>query len=102
MIPRVDGLLDQLKGTKYFSKIDLNFGYHQVLIKPMDVWKATFKSKEGLFECLAMPFSLNKYHANFMRLMDDIVQYFTNLFMVVYMDDILIFNKSWEEHLQHI
>jgi hypothetical protein len=89
-------------GAKYFSKIDLKSRYHQVPIEQTYVWNTTFKSKEGLFEWLVMPFGLTNAPTTFMRMMDDILQAFTNTFVVVYLDDILIYNKTWAEHLQHI
>jgi len=101
-IPQIDDILDQLKGGKYFSKIELKSGYHQVPIKPSDVWKTTFKAKEGLFKWLVMPFGSMNALATFMRLMDNILRPFTNSFVVVYLDGILIFSQSWEEHLHHI
>jgi hypothetical protein len=73
-----------------------------VSIKENDVWKMTFKSKEGLFEWLFMPFSLTNATTTFMWMMDDILCPFTNSFLVVYLDDILIFNKTWKEHLENI
>eukprot|EP00253_Pinus_taeda_P025497 PITA_25497 len=102
LIPQINDLLDQLKGEKYFRKIDLKLGYHQVPIEPSNVWKNAFKAKEGLFEWLVMPFRFMNFPTTFMRLMDDILWPFTNSFVVVYLDYILIFSQSWEEHLHHI
>ena len=78
LIPWIDDLLDQLKGAKYFSKIDLKSGNRHVPIEPSDVWKISFKSREGIFEWLVMPFKLKNAHATFMRLMYDTLWPFTN------------------------
>ena len=73
-IPQFDDLLDQLKGAKFFSIIDLKLGYHLVPIKQTDVWKISLKSKEGLFKWLVIPFGLTNAPTTLMRLMDDILQ----------------------------
>jgi len=82
-MPRIDELLDQLKGEKYFTRIELKSRYHQVKITSSDVWKTSFKAEEGHFEWLVMPFGLTNSPTTFMRLMDDILKPFTNSFVVV-------------------
>jgi len=91
-IPQNCDLLDELNKAKYFSKINFMSRYHQLPTKPCDVWKTAFKAKEGLFKWFFMPFGLTNAPAAFMRLMDDILQPFTNSFVVVYLDDIFIFS----------
>ena len=72
-LPWIDELIDNLKGVKFIRKLDLKSGYHQIPIESTDVWKMTFKTKEGLFEWLVMPFSLTNAPATFMRYMDDLL-----------------------------
>jgi hypothetical protein len=93
-IPWIDSLLDQLKGASFFSNIDTKSGKNQVLIEQTNVWNTTFKSKEGFFKWLVMPFGLTNAPTKFTRMMDDILWMFTNSFMVVYLDDLLIFNRT--------
>jgi hypothetical protein len=101
-LPRIDDLFDQLKDAKIFLKIDLKSGYHQVRINDEDINKTTFRTRYGHFEFTVLPFGLSNVPVVFMCLMNGVFRDYLDKFVIVFLDDILVYSKTEEEHEQHL
>ena len=100
-LPRIDDLFDQMRGARVFSNIDLRSGYHQVRIKDEDIHKIAFRTRYGHCEFVVVPFGLSKL-ATFMCLMNSVFNRYLDKFILVFLDDILVYSKNEEDHEEHL
>jgi hypothetical protein len=100
-LPRIEDLFDQLKGATVLSKIDLRSGYHQLRIRPSDIVKTAFTTRYGLYEYTIISFGLTSAPAYFIYLMNKVSMEYLDKFVVVFIDDILVYSRNEEEHKEH-
>jgi hypothetical protein len=101
-LPRVDEIFDRLEGAKHFTTLDLRSGYYQIRVKDDDVPKTCIRARYGSFEFLVIPFGLTNAPSAFQALMNDVFREFLDEFVMVYLDEIIIYSKSERHHLQHV
>jgi hypothetical protein len=101
-MPIIEEILDELAGAQYFTKLDMKSGYHQVRMLPEDEYKIAFKTHHGHYQFKAVPFGLTNAPSTFQCVMDQVLQPFLRKLVVVFLDDILIYSNSLEEHMEHI
>jgi hypothetical protein len=101
-LPRIKDLFDHMRGARVFSKIDLRSGYHQMRIRPSDIPKTAFSTRNGLYEITVMSFGLTNATTYFMNLMNKVFMEYLDRFVVVFIDNILIYSKSDSDHEEHL
>jgi hypothetical protein len=101
-LPRIEDLFDQMRGARVFSKIDLRSGYHQMRIRPSDIPKTAFSTRYGLYEFTVMSFGLTNAPSYFMNLMNKVFMEYLDRFVIVFIDDILIYSNSDSDHEEHL
>ena len=101
-LPLIPNLLERLNGAKYFTRLDLRGAYNLVRIRPGDEWKTAFRTRYGHFEYRVMPFGLTNAPTVFQHMANDIFRDFLDIFTIIYLDDILIYSKTQEEHNNHV